>query len=925
MVLSRFGTRKRYLAVILALTAFSALAAIAAAAHWAQFGGDAGRSNFQPVSPTALPVQAKWSKTDATEKNVRTAPIITGGATLSAQRVVFGTQNPDPSRGRVHLQRLSDGAPVGSEEGVQIDDGSFDGDTFGPASSGSVPPLAGGVSPVDTSKPDGDGGVVAGNTFVVHNDDNQSGGNSDPRTGSDIALAQIINATGLKRTGLGGGDVTLGSNEDEDLANTINFRIESSPVITPPDANDKRSIFFVANRPSAAADPATTGCLPGLSFEADNPETGEDINGCSVNAARRLFRVDIANASNENASIESFASSQDIPNLNTTISPVLANFRDPNNEPRTYVLVTTSDGFVRIYDPAALSSNVVFAATTPVFASSPDLGDIVTQPSVPVNANGTMPAVSKGFYVAAAEAGTGAGATDTFVYYISQNPDAPTSFGFDAATGKSYDLPGEPTPALAVTKLADSESPGRVAVLTTLGKYSLNAANLKEGVQNLDGAQGVARTAPSASGDLFFYSRDNGTQTVLDIRTMSPVSAGPGGFTPDPANDTASSSYGQPSISNRVVVFGSNEGVFAYQAGNPSPPPGVTSVAYAIGDSTATEGDQGEKLMTFKVTRFGPSDQVGTVKVSTQDGTAKAAEDYKPLNAELVTFDPGQTEKNISVTILSDNNDESDETFFVKLSEPTGPNATILDGEGVGVIVSDDPRRTTPGEPTPLISISDVVGVEGGNAVFTVSLSNASSKTVTVDFATADDTAKAGADYGGGSGKLTYSPGQTVKTITVPLVDDNVKENFDQIERFFMILANATNATLADNQGSGFIMDRGYDLPRQTPGLTAKTTPKKDTKAPFRFKTTGRLILPSGVSRSEGCTGRVSIQVKSAPAKTISNRRAKIDRTCRFSKRVTFKNAKRFPKSGKLEFNVRFQGNKILNRKRAKKIVVNTK
>jgi len=67
----------------------------------------------------------------------------------------------------------------------------------------------------------------------------------------------------------------------------------------------------------------------------------------------------------------------------------------------------------------------------------------------------------------------------------------------------------------------------------------------------------------------------------------------------------------------------------------------------------------------------------------------------------------------------------------------------------------------------PSISLSDATVTEGStaNAVFTVALSNAYSKPVTVNYATADAGAVAGSDYQAVSGTLTFAPGETTKTI----------------------------------------------------------------------------------------------------------------------------------------------------------------
>jgi glucose/arabinose dehydrogenase len=115
--------------------------------------------------------------------------------------------------------------------------------------------------------------------------------------------------------------------------------------------------------------------------------------------------------------------------------------------------------------------------------------------------------------------------------------------------------------------------------------------------------------------------------------------------------------------------------------------------------------------------------------------------------------------------------------------------------------------RIVSGGPTAL-SVSDVTVTEtdGGavNAVFTVSLSAAVAQTVTIQFATADGTAVAGADYGAASGALTFPAGTTVRTVSVPVFGDLLDE---ADETFTLNLTNPVGATIADGQGVGTITD----------------------------------------------------------------------------------------------------------------------
>ena len=68
------------------------------------------------------------------------------------------------------------------------------------------------------------------------------------------------------------------------------------------------------------------------------------------------------------------------------------------------------------------------------------------------------------------------------------------------------------------------------------------------------------------------------------------------------------------------------------------------------------------------------------------------------------------------------------------------------------------------------VSVND--GSAGTTAIFTVTLSQASTKTVTVKYATANGTAVAGTDYKATSGTLTFSPGTLAQSISVTINPD---------------------------------------------------------------------------------------------------------------------------------------------------------
>jgi probable HAF family extracellular repeat protein len=117
------------------------------------------------------------------------------------------------------------------------------------------------------------------------------------------------------------------------------------------------------------------------------------------------------------------------------------------------------------------------------------------------------------------------------------------------------------------------------------------------------------------------------------------------------------------------------------------------------------------------------------------------------------------------------------------------------------------PGGVAPPPVPPKLSINDVSVLEGNNnnttaATFTVSLSEATTGAVLVNFMTANGSATAGDDYNFVSGTLTFNPGETTKTITVAVKGDKKRESD---ETFKVNLSGADGATLFDSQGAGVI------------------------------------------------------------------------------------------------------------------------
>ena len=131
----------------------------------------------------------------------------------------------------------------------------------------------------------------------------------------------------------------------------------------------------------------------------------------------------------------------------------------------------------------------------------------------------------------------------------------------------------------------------------------------------------------------------------------------------------------------------------------------------------------------------------------------------------------------ITVDVTGDTLFESDETFFVNLS-----NAS----QGTATIVNDDI--------SPAITIDNVAKNEGNAGTtaftFTVTRSASSALTDTITYTTTAGTATAGIDFIPAFGTLTFAPGVTLQSITVDVAGDTL---FEPNETFFVNLSNGTH------------------------------------------------------------------------------------------------------------------------------------
>jgi hypothetical protein len=316
---------------------------------------------------------------------------------------------------------------------------------------------------------------------------------------------------------------------------------------------------------------------------------------------------------------------------------------------------------------------------------------------------------------------------------------------------------------------------------TTTATFTVSLSSVSSNPVTFDWA--TAAGSATAGTD---YVAAGGTRTIAAGATIATIDVTVNGDVVDEANETYGITLSNPG--NATIADGSGLGTITDDDAAPT---------LSVNDVSIVEGNAGSSTATFTVSLSVASGQAVTFGWATAAGSATAGSDYVAAGGTR-TIAAGATSATIGITVNGDVLDELDETYGVSLSNPG--NATIADGSGLGTITDDDAA--------PTLSVNDVSVTEGNagatTATFTVTLSGASGKAVTVDWATADGTAIQPSDYTVGSGTLTFVPGDTTRSIIVTVNGD---VDAELGETFRVLLSAASNATLGDAVGVGTIVD----------------------------------------------------------------------------------------------------------------------
>ena len=385
-----------------------------------------------------------------------------------------------------------------------------------------------------------------------------------------------------------------------------------------------------------------------------------------------------------------------------------------------------------------------------------------------------------------------------------------------SATGTATIIDNDPTPSLTINDVTVNEGAGTMTFTVTLGAASGQAVSVDyatAGGTATSGADftGTSGTLNFAAGvtsrtitvpilnDTTYEGSENFT-VLLSAAVNATIADNTGvGTILDDGTGSGGTDDDRPTlaVSNPTVTEGTDPfAVFTISLSNPSAMATTVSLALANGTALGGGADYG-------------TGGAGNLQVSTDGGTTWT-------DAASATFAPGSTSVLVRTPIANDAISEPLENFSLTATRTAGTTRNASD-TGIATIADDDGA--------PSLTIDDVTVNEGaGTATFTVRLTAVSALPISVDYTTSNGTATAGADFTTTSGTLNFAPGVTVRTITVPIINDTI---FEGSEFFNVLLSNATNAFIADGTGVGTIKDDG------TPsGGTDNDTPTFSVSSP---------------------------------------------------------------------------------------------
>jgi len=691
-------------------------------------------------------------------------------------------------------------------------------------------------------------------------------GTRDPDPGENGSSVSFVDTSGAG----GLGQIFVVHNDDDVIANAADIEVaqidETTGLRVRADVDVAGSDGFTIE-----SSPVATGAGAGgdrvIFFVARSTADPTDA---------RLFRVPVTGDAATSASIVNGAGATNTADIDATplASPAIVFRNDATGVPAARVAVGTNPT-LRLYAASDLT----------LVDESAGLGGPVQTPTVPVQPNGLTPnpagpiTTAPSIYVASAVAGN-----DTAVHKLNNVAT------FTPAT-PSRTVGGPPAPALSTDQESEaSVEEAKVIVTTGENLYLLSTANLGEAgtfspTPLAAGTTGFGQTTAAASGEFVYVTNDQAQQFVVRLSDGQAVSSAE--FAPNvAATALANTGIGQPSLSRGFVQFAGGNGAFVYRTTDANAP-AVSIVMPAEGATIAgptTISATASDTRGIVSVRFRLNGQ----PVGTLDGAADSGSPFAPgAGATYSTAFDTTTVPNGSYLVDAVATDAGGLTTI-----SAQRRVTIDNGPGRGVGGDDRPPTVR----------------------FVAPASNALVRSPAIMSATATDD-RAIAD-------VTFVVGDVVCKVPAPQ-----GPGFPYVCPATFTGADVGRTSLfavaTDSTGQTASAVRTVRVDRFTPrAVTSKTSPRRDRGAPYTFRTSGRVLRPARVTRSQGCgEGIVSVQIKRGAA-TVSTRRVTLRRDCSYVASVTFRDRSRLGRTGRLKVTARFLGNKVLKARSATSRIV---
>lgn len=170
-------------------------------------------------------------------------------------------------------------------------------------------------------------------------------------------------------------------------------------------------------------------------------------------------------------------------------------------------------------------------------------------------------------------------------------------------------------------------------------------------------------------------------------------------------------------------------------------------------------------VLVVPVVRTGNTDSAVSVRYATVAGTATAVSDFTHISGTL-SFASGETNKNLSLTILDDSSGEADEVLYLRLSTPV--NTALGTYTNLKVTIRQSDKSTLR-----FSSSSSTIAENATSVRIGVRRDTPTNNLATVRYSTANGTALAGTHYTATSGTLVFLPGEISKSFYVPVTDND--------------------------------------------------------------------------------------------------------------------------------------------------------